>query len=116
MKLPKDNAAREALVKPVADHSIFSESMVAFRPEAPPSLDTNVVVAVGVEEEEFLRIGVDDDCGTNRLCSSSMAMNSKASFCSRIASMTITKRRTTSSPRMATSNTGMIPKTQIRTL
>ena len=62
VKLPEDNAAREALVKPVADHSIFSESMVAFRPEAPPVLDTNVVVAVAVEEEEFSRDGVDDDC------------------------------------------------------
>ena len=57
VKLPEDNAAREALVKPVADHSIFSESMVAFRPEAPPVLDMNVVVAVAAADLDFNRWG-----------------------------------------------------------
>ena len=54
-----DKEAKEARRNPVADHSRCSESMVAFLPEEPPSVDMNVV-AEGVV---FAAAAAVEECG-----------------------------------------------------
>jgi hypothetical protein len=57
-KLVADKEAKEAPRNPVADHSRCSESMVAFLPDAPPSVDMNVV-AEGI----VVVFAAVEDCG-----------------------------------------------------
>ena len=57
-KLVADKEAKEARRNPVADHSRCSESMVAFLPEEPPSVDM-IVVAEGVD----VVVAAVEDCG-----------------------------------------------------